>query len=204
MNTQALQNQYGTECSFCSTPVAAHVAVCSGCGATKGQRSESLKPGAALIRASLWANTLGAIVFLTCYMAVQPWLDESIRQGTQKVCRSEIIVKKPVAYEFLRDEKKGVYQIGKEACEDLPDLQNRNAGLLAAAVRAEPKDATITLGKTFTTHETKRGPPTWQNWFGVIARSVIALLAGALIFGLARKLWVRIFGRLSDPMWIRR
>jgi hypothetical protein len=198
------QEQYGTKCPFCSTPVSVHVAVCSGCGATKGRRAESLKPGAALIRASLWANSLGAIVFLTCYMAVQPWLDESIRQGTQKVCRSEIIVKKPVAYEFLRDEKKGVYQIAKEACEDLPDLQKRNSGLLAAAVRAEPKNATITLGKTFTTRETLRGPPTWQNWFEVIARSVIALLAGALVFGLARKLWVRVCGRLSDAMWVPR
>jgi hypothetical protein len=194
----------GTLCPFCSTAVPSYVSVCTGCGAERGTRAQSLKPGAALIRASLWANTLGAIVFLSCYMAVQPWLDESIRQGTQKVCRSEIIVKKPVAYEFLRDEKKGVYQIGKEACEDLPDLEKRNVGLLAAAVRAEPKDATITLGKTFTTRETLRGPPTWQNWLEVIARSVTALLAGALVFGLARKLWVRVFGRLSDAMWVRR
>lgn len=194
----------GTVCPFCSTAVPNYVSVCTGCGAVRGTRAQSLKPGAALIRASLWANSLGAIVFLTCYMAVQPWLDESIRHGSQQVCRTEVVVKKPVAYEFLRDEKKGVYQIGKEACEDLPDLQKRNAGLLAAAVRAEPKNSVITLGKTFTTKETLRGPPTWQNWFEVIARSFIALLGGGLIFGLARKLWTRIFGRLSDPMWVRR
>lgn len=198
------QDPHGIACPFCATSVGSHTTVCSGCAAVRGTRAESLTPGAALMRAGLWANTLGLVIFLTAYMVIDPWLDPSVRHGTQKVCRTEVVVKKTVAYEFLRDEKKGIYQIGKEACEDLLDLQKRNAGLLAAAVRAEPKDATITLGKTFTTRETLRGPPTWQNWFEVIARSVIALLAGVLVFGLARKLWIRICGRLSDAIWVRR
>ncbi len=204
MNTKTLQNQYSAECPFCSTTVASNVPVCAGCGASKGHRGDTLKPGAALMRAGLWANTLGLILFLTGYMALQPWFDKSILQGTQKVCRTEVVVKKPAAFDFLRNEKKEILQIARDACEYLPDLERRKAGLLAAAITVEPKNATVTLGKTFTTRETKPGPSTWQNWFEVIIRSVIALLAGALAFGLARNLWIKVLGRLSDPIWIRR
>lgn len=196
-----MNKNHGDRCGICGTPVPEHIAYCGSCGATKGTRAETLTPGAALIRFSIWANTLGLILFLTLYMAVQPWLDESIRQGTQKVCRTEITVKKPVAYEFLRDEKKSVYQLAPEACEDLPNLQRLEAGLLAAAHRAEPVGSVITPGKTFTTLKTLRTPPTFLNWAEVIGRSFAALVVGGFLL-LARKVWIRIFGQLSDPMWI--
>lgn len=192
------------QCGLCGTAVPEHLAYCSGCDAAKGTRAESLTPGAALIRFGLWANTLGLILFLTIYMAFQPWFDESILHGTQKVCRTEITVKKPVPYAFLKDEKKSIYQLAPEACEDLPRLKKLEAGLLAAAYRAEPAGSVITPGKTFTTRETLRTPPTWLNWAEVIARSFGALVVGGFLLGLARKVWIKILGRLADPMWIQK
>lgn len=197
-----MNKNQGDRCGLCGNQVPEHVAYCSGCGAAKGTRAETLMPGAALMRFGIWSNTLGLILFLTIYMAFQPWFDESIRQGTQKVCRTEIKVKKPVAYEFLKDEKKSVYQLATEACEDLSNLDQLKAGLLAAAHRAEPAGSVITPGKTFSTRETLRTPPTWFNWAEVIARSFGALVVGGFLLGLARKIWTKIFGRLSDPMWI--
>ncbi len=201
----------GTVCPFCLTAVPSYVSVCAGCGAVRGTRAESLKPGAALVRAGIWANTLGLILFFSAWMALKPWFDPTILQNGKYVCLTTVKYRVPAAYSFLIDQReKTVYMeaqaAGEQACEDVADHKKAafEEGLKAAMAKKNPT-YTIISARSHTTREIIPGSrTTWRHWFEVLIRSVIPLLAGALLFGVAKRIWVRLLGRLRDPIWIRR
>ena len=70
--------------------------------------------------------------------------------------------------------------------------------------RNAPKNVKFSLdGEPFTKEVVKDRDPTMLGYAKALMLSILALVVGTVLFKLASKIWVMIFGRLSDPVWRR-
>ena len=209
---QGFARYMSSSCPFCKTDIPVGASVCVGCGARKGTRSDTIPPLASLMRIGVWCNTLGVIISVACMGAVMPWKDEKILNGIEYECIQEIISRNyaspfdNVNYHY----SKYSLSIDKVACEDVSDVEIKKKNMLDVEIRGyrpnwnkKPPPLAVVLGKSSTVQAIKSGGPTMVGIFKATFLSVASLLVGFLIFKLGSKVWVRVLGRLSDPMWIR-
>ncbi len=199
-------NPYGPTCGHCSSAVPDHITICPSCGAHKATRTDSLTGGAILFRMLIWLQTVGLVLILTIYMTVKPWFDDSTLHGVNEFCATEIIVTIPNQFEFLKEKKITPITVANGACEDTPVAEREKARdeIIKTKTKFWPKGVEIKIGKTFTYEEIKQSPPGFLNWLQVMARSLAALMIGGYLLKWTRKIYEKIFGRLTDKMWVKK
>lgn len=208
MNTPEIVH-YGPTCPFCSTSVPAYAPVCSGCGARKGRRSETLGTGSAIMRMAIWANTIGLILFFTVYMFFSPWFDESVINGTSPVCMMDIrIQSSPPLLPNLKSWSSKSFRLADVACDKLENFAAIESRFFAQVREREFKSvrhAVTDVRKEQTrTSQTVNRSPTMAGYIEAAVRSLLAMFLGGIAMKLAHPIWKRVFGRLTDPLWIRK
>lgn len=126
--------------------------------------------------------------------------------GTEPICLAIVNTKQPTIFpgapQFARDDDKR-YTIYSGPCSAINDLEGRKRSLLRAIASDSPKSATIAFKRLEESARIKRGGPTWAGYLEAAIRSVLALIAGLICLKIGNWLWVKVFGRLRDPIWIR-
>lgn len=202
MNTQ----NYSIACPFCETQIAPTSRVCGTCRATKTTRAGTMRGAALLMRTALWCNTLGLILFATLLVAWGQLRDELVLRGTEKVCYADVLWTRAAPIPQLAPTIiTKVIRLAAQACEDTHDLERRKAALALGAKKPENggSGAQVEVKNIRTGLDVKQGGVTREGEMQAIGRALAALALGWLLFWLARKLWIRLLGRMSDPMWVR-
>lgn len=203
------QKAYGSSCPFCSTAVPEEASVCSACGAMKGTRSDTFSPGQSLIRASIWLNVFGFIFFVTGMIVFGgEWATDSVLKGTNTVCTA-VLYRDKVEVVFgvpWPESSKRLQRVAaNEPCKSMadPDLVKER---MVKFVRAESqhKGVGITFDRFEDLVRVNKGNPNVFGYLKAAGLLLLTLLGCFVSYKVASFFWVKIFGRVSDPMWYRR
>lgn len=209
---QGFARYMSSSCPFCKTDIPGGASVCAGCGARKGTRSDTIHPLGSLMRIGVWCNTLGLVIAVTCMGIVMPWKNDKILNGVTYECVQYLTssnYSSPRENVDLHYNKYSVL-IDKMACEDIPDIEAKKKKIFDEELsrykprwNKKPPSPPIVLNKSSTIENVNFKGPTI---FGIIKAaffSISSFFIGFLVYRIGSKVWIAIFGELSDPMWIR-
>ena len=201
--TSILGNEltYGTSCPFCHAVVSAQANTCGRCRASKSTRVAT--GGGELVgRFIVWAHTFPLVFLLFGLVALAPWTgnfgDLSLGVGKNFYCEQALI---------SRTGALNTTQLADKRCQEVTNLPATVANEVHAFRQRYPSPDWRAAAQAPTTREV-----TWKKSFlQRLAHNVVscAITSAAVAVGLLAllamsRLWGKIFGRIGDPMWIRR
>lgn len=199
-------------CPFCRAQVREHASTCGECGATKVNKASTLPPISVLFVSLIWLNCFGFIVLATGVAMYALALGEGYFSSDRftKIVRSDA---PPVCALIVSIDPKKVPQ--GQPTERTQRLYAPCENTTQKAIEIETKFLLEEQRKRFGGNyvrvtgtknivpviETKV-PLAGGRLFDVILAMTV-LFAGVLVFKLAGRVWVAVFGRMSDLVWVR-
>ncbi len=193
----------GTQCPFCHTTVPAAASVCSGCGAQKTIRGAQ----APFQRLFLWLTVFGTLWVFCGFAVIGPWKvkESGIRESSVQGCVQE--VRRDVGWQkrtYFEGEERYL-TVAEVPCRQVRDVRAAVAMALEKDRKEHPQSTYKLEGRPYT-KTLLRAATSGEKNAALLQRFLISA-AGlvVLIFGtwLAAKLWRSLFGRASDPVWLR-
>ncbi len=208
-------NAQQQHCPFCKSELLQGATVCQ-CGAFQTARGDVNTPLGALMRMGLWANTMGLIIFITLFSAFNIANDASNLPPTQEVTGKRTVCM--VDYSFDIQTSAGIKNLkqsqvmGSSPCESYSDkamqLHKKYAlksiSFSGSAPRGIYSNARIDRVYTAETPIYEERKPSILRILGKLSFAFLILVAGFFVYRLASKIWVRIMGRVTDPVWVFR